>query len=155
MAYASNQSVLQEAGLWESDNYENSPIPDADVTGVIEEADEWIDLELADVATVPFSPVPATVRKISRTYAAGLLMAREFGLKSITEETTKEGERKIAQAEKWLAEYRARLAGNSATTNGYNIPRATEDKRLFQTYDPSTSRWEAPSSETITVQRER
>lgn len=136
-------------------DYVSSALSSAVVAGAIEEAEDWIALEVSGVYTIPATNVSPTLRKIARFYAAGLLMSREYGLESVTEETTKEGKRKIEQAEKWLAEFRARYTGNTATTGGYNVPRSTADQRLFQGQnDPSTGVW-GPLDEDVLVQRPR
>lgn len=134
-------------------DYASSAVSQSDVAGVIAEAADAIDLELTGVTTVPFSTVPATVRKIARFYAAGLLMSREYGLESITEESNKEGKRKLEQAEEWLTAYRARLVINTSDTGNYDTPRSTPDKRIFEEYDATNDRWNPPASSSVTVNR--
>lgn len=133
-------------------DYSYSPLAESFVTSAIEEADEWIDLSLTSIITTPIDPVTATVRKISRTYAAGLIMSREYGLQ-VTDESVKEGERKIKQAERWLKEYMALLKLNADDANTSVAGRANEDVRLFQTYDTSEGRWNPQSDEQFDVER--
>jgi hypothetical protein len=135
-----------------SGDYASSAVSHEDVAGVIEEAEDWIALELTNVFEVPDQGVSPTLRKIGRFYAAGLLMSREYGLESVTEETTKEGKRKIQQAEEWLKQWRMRHLSNSASTVGYNVPRSTEDQRLFDQPDQSSGGWR-PLDPNIRVQR--
>jgi hypothetical protein len=130
-------------------DYSYSPLADAFVDGAIEEADEWIDLSLESVT---FDVASKTVRKISRTYAAGLIMSREYGLQ-VTDESVKEGERKIKQAERWLADYMKLLKLNADDTNTSSAGRANEDVRLFQTYDEQEGRWERQSDEQFDYKR--
>lgn len=135
-------------------DYAYSAVAQSDVAGAIEEAEALIDEALSGVATIDSGDVPPTVRKIARYYAAGLLMSREYGLEAITEDTTKEGKRKLEQAEEWLADYRARSLTNTNRATGVTAPRATADKRLFEAYDSTNSRWDPPTISGVTVQRE-
>lgn len=134
-------------------DYAASPIDLSYVTDAIDEADEVIDDVMSAVVTTPYTVVPKTIRKVARYYAAGLLMGREYGLEMLTEDTTKEGSTKIKQAEAWLDAYRARIESNNADTTAINVPRATDDQRLFDTYDTSNGRWIPPTDSGITVNR--
>lgn len=133
-------------------DYSWQNVTDADVDTVIEEAEEAVTLALASITTIDENDVPVTVRKITRFYAAGLLMAREMGLQQ-TDETVKEGERKIKQAEKWITEYVALLAKNADDSNTPIAGRSNADVRLFQTYDSANSRWEPTADEQFSVER--
>lgn len=129
-------------------DYSWQNVTDDDVDDVIEEADAAIDDALSSIG-VSYS-TSATVRKISRTYAAGLLMAREYGLQQI-DESVKEGERKIKQAEKWLEQYAAVLLKNADDSS--TSVRANDDVRLFQTYDTTEGTWGPRSDEQFSLER--
>lgn len=135
-------------------DYAASAVSLSDVASATQEAEGAInDAMTGAVTPIPYTSVPATIRKIARFYAAGLLMASEYGLESITEETTKEGERKIAKAEAWLASYRATIVTNTAETGDYDVPRSTPDKRIFEQYDSSNGRWDPLSDSPVTIRR--
>lgn len=105
----------------------------------IAEATHWITTEMKQVETLT-EPVNVTIRKITRTYAAGLMMIAEYGTQGFSNESEKEGKRKIELAERWLAAYRMRVESNEKTESGADAPSSSTDKRLFEEYD-STNGW--------------
>lgn len=119
------------------------------VDDVIEEASEVIDNELSQVTTTPFITIPKTVRLITRTLAAGLLMSREYGLQA-DEEADKAARAKIKQAEAWLASYRTRLIDTSADVSEGNISSTTRGS-LFQRYDTTEGTWGPLADEYFTI----
>lgn len=83
---------------------------------VREEAQDWIDGVMGDTDTVPYDPVPPTIRKVCRVYAAGMLATREFGYNADDDNTSKDGDMKIKRAERWLADYLAKGGNSSASS---------------------------------------
>jgi hypothetical protein len=132
-------------------DYSFSAIPLAYVAQVIEEAEELIDDEMGQVVTTPYETVPKTVRRIARVYAAGLLMSREYGLQAMTDESGKEGDRKIKLAEAWLSAYRTRMESNGADAGTLVVPRSSSQGRVFQTYDTADGTWGPLSDENFSI----
>lgn len=134
-------------------DYAFSSCTTTNVTEAIEEADEWLDTELSEVLTSELITASKTVRKLSRLYAAGLLMVRFYGLEN-NEEQMLAGSGKIKLAKKELADYRARLEANGADNGDTALPISTPKQRLFQRYDDTEGRWDKNTDENFTVNRE-
>lgn len=133
-------------------DYSFSAITSDDVAGVIEEAQEYIDDEMSQIVTTPYTgSVPKSVRRIARYYAAGLLMTRDYALQGLTAEETKEGNAKIKMAETWLAAYRQRIMDNGSDVGPIAVPRSSPDRRPFQRFDTSTNEWSALTDESFTI----
>lgn len=98
--------------------YAHSQIEDADVEAVIEEADEMIDGVIGDYIDLPLavdSKFIKRARLISKYFASGFLLVRDYGSFADTEETSKDGFKKIEQATEWLNSLKSDLANESAT----------------------------------------
>lgn len=95
-AYTTIFKIRQEAGFEEND-YISSEL----INRYREEAQMQIDGTLAIRYTVPFSSVPKLITHITTLLAAGLLLAKEYGVEADTE-VAKTGERKIQRAETLL-----------------------------------------------------
>lgn len=101
-------------------DYRYAPISLQIVDGIREEAQDWIDEEMKGTDPVPYNPVPKKIRLICRTFAAGVLLAREYGFNEDTAETSKDGDARIKRAEKWLEKYKAN-GGNSDSSSSTGI----------------------------------
>lgn len=101
-------------------DYRYSPILLQEVQSIREEVQDTIDKVMGGVDTVPYSPVPGTIKRICRTFAAGVLLARDYGFNAEAENTSKDGDAKIKRAEKWLKDY-FMSGGNSATPSNTEI----------------------------------
>ncbi len=60
-------------------------------TKIREEAEQWINDEMKVVDTIPYNPVPPTVRKLTRMYAAAQLLIKDYGFSHDTAGTSKDG----------------------------------------------------------------
>lgn len=88
--------------------YHFSSITTQYVEGKQEEADSWVDMKLSAVnIETPLLPAPAVISTAAELYAAGIILYKDWGNRSNTEYTTKDGELKIAQARKLIDEYLA------------------------------------------------
>lgn len=109
-------------------DYAYSPLQDTYVANVIAEAQDFIDTKMQDLDTVPYTTVPATIRKICRVYAAGLILTRDYGFQADTEGTSKDGYRKIKLAEEWLTAYYDTKKKTGTTTDRVQV---TNDGFIF------------------------
>jgi phage gp36-like protein len=70
--YGSVDSVKRLCGLATEDGY------DEVLTGFLEDATTFIDLQLTNHATTPLDPVPGSIGVIANYYAAGLYLQRNM-----------------------------------------------------------------------------
>lgn len=113
--------------------YHFSPLTQAYMNGKQEEADSWVNMKLtACNITVPLSPTPAIISTVAELYASGVILYKDWGNRSNTEYTTKDGEMKISQARKLLDEY---CASNKtqlqSTINAQSAVAAASDPDVF------------------------
>jgi hypothetical protein len=112
-----------------------------------EEAEDWVNLEMTGVDPIPYTnEVPATIRKITRYYAAGLLLLKDYGDRSDTEEQAKNGDQKIKKAEKWMARY-VLLGGSTGLTTTDESVEVESDPALFTTYDRQEGKYRYASDD--------
>lgn len=120
-------------------DYVYSDIKDTAVENLRTEAQDHVDEIMGTLDTVPYVTVPSTVRKIVRWYAAGMLLTQDYGSGKDTDGTSKDGYKKIAQADEWLDKYLA-LGGQ---TGGSSTPdaqgEAQSDASLFDVQQPNGS----------------
>jgi hypothetical protein len=90
-------------------DYYYSPLSDADIDDVRGEAQDWLNnrvkshYDLADIKTD--DDVPSQFRTIVKLYAAGLLLIRDYGSSTDTDQTSKDGYKKIDLARDLLKEF--------------------------------------------------
>lgn len=98
--------------------YCHSSLSQGYVDGKQEEADSWVDMKLSSCGVaVPLSPTPAIISTAAELYAAGIILYKDWGNRSNTEYTSKDGEMKISQARKLIEEYCASLANQRRATS--------------------------------------
>lgn len=134
-------------------DYRYSPWPVATVTKLRDEAQSLIDERMSAVDPTPYAdPVPATVRKMTRVYAAALMLTRDYGFNRDTEKTSKDGYMKLALVEGsgnpgspnykpgWLDRYLeiGGQTGNVAETSDAEI---VSEPDVFARFDPTTERY--------------
>jgi hypothetical protein len=131
-------------------NYRYSPVTDQAVGQVQEEAGDLVDERLADIDHPATS---ATIRKIVRYYAAGLLLARDYGFQSDTEQTSKDGYKKMEMAEKWLEAYAVLLQSSQDLAEAgdvdLNMVEVETDPHLFSYYDRSAGAYASDSTASV------
>jgi hypothetical protein len=83
--------------------YAHSQLPDDYIDELIAEADSLINGAIGDyVSSTPLAPSHKhfpTARLISRLYAGGLALTRDYGANADTEETSKDGYKKLERAQ--------------------------------------------------------
>lgn len=86
-------------------DYRYSNITDAYVEKIREEAEDWINSAMDAIDPVPYSPVPARVRQLTRQYAAANLLIREYGMNQNTDGTSKDGYNRLKTVQAALDKY--------------------------------------------------
>lgn len=123
-------------------NYRYSPITDQAVSQVQDEAGDLVDDRLL---TIDHPATSATIRKIVRWYAAGLLLARDYGFQSDTQQTSKDGYKKMEIAEAWLEAYANLLFAQAEFAEGTDedlqYVEVMSDPNIFTTYDSTTGQY--------------
>lgn len=107
-------------------DYRYQSIDEGLLERIIEEAQAVVDEAMVDIDPVPYAEAPATVRKIVRFYAAGMLLIKDYGFNEDNEGTSKDGAKKVAMAEKWLDKY----AGTGGATGFVQTSAATDSEVL-------------------------
>ncbi len=150
LTQAPTESADITIDYWYS-NYELS-----EVERIREEAEAWINNRMKSVdPCAPYGtgddPVPATVRNLCRRYAAALLLIREYGYNQDTEDTSKDGYRRLEAVKADLEAYA--LAGgecgessDGGDDGGLGDISATSDGDLFGRFEDiqrpnSDGRW--------------
>jgi hypothetical protein len=121
-------------------DYSFSNVTETEITQAREDAEDAINDVMGDIDTVPYETVPATVRKIAKWYAAGLLLSRDYGFQSDSEETSKSGRAVLKQAETWLDKY-AERGGKTSTSSAVSEADVSHEPDVFTTYDSTTDRY--------------
>lgn len=135
-APASNATVTAD--------YRYSPVLDAYVEQVREEAEDYIANNMAPVDALPYTKIPPTIRKIARVYAAGMLLAKEYGFNRDAEGMPKDGQARIKQAEAWLDAYIATGGSTGISDVSAAAVTVTSDAGLFSEYDQTTGTYSSP-----------
>lgn len=114
-------------------DYRYSNVSDDAVEEARNEAQEMVNETLDSVDTVPYDDeaVPATIRKIVKWYAAGLLLMQDYGPNQDTEQTSKNGDYKMKRAEGWLDKYSSTIGTDSSAGNASAEARHEAD--IFET----------------------
>lgn len=127
--------------------YQFSPLTTQYVEGKQEEADSWVDMKVGGSVEVPILPAPAVISTAAELYAAGVILYKDWGNRSNTEYTTKDGDLKISQARKLIEEYLASLKQQrQANSSSSQSVSAVTDPNVFSrtpdngsTFDESTN----------------
>lgn len=119
--------------------YRYSSVTDGRVQQVQEEAANLVDDRLLNIDHPATS---ATIRKIVRYYAAGMLLARDYGFQNDTQQTSKDGYKKMEMAEAWLESYATLLYKQEEFAEGGDEDLLTaevkSDADLFTTWNSTT-----------------
>jgi hypothetical protein len=99
--YTTNDAIRAEAGFNGNPNILDSLINSRRI-----DAEDEVNSELVGIYTIPFSPVPPTIARITREIAAGLLLSTEYG--AMATGTSKDGTAKLKEARELLSEYKSR-----------------------------------------------
>lgn len=142
-------------------SYRTSAITDDLVEQYRDEAQALIDEAMNSVDPTPYDDenlypngVPATVKKMARTYAAGLMLIRDYGFNRDTQGTSKDGAMKLAMVEGsgnpgattykpgWLDKYISigGATGNTAETDDAEV---ISEPNLFSQFDQTTQQYSA------------
>lgn len=119
-------------------DYCYSPLTDDYVAGKQDEADSWVDLKIKAYAKVPLNPVPGIIATTAELYAAGLILTRDWGSRTDSEQTSKDGFAKIKQARDLIADYIQGLKEDNATKkdiSGGALVSATGDRDVFSRHE--------------------
>jgi hypothetical protein len=131
-------------------DYNYAVVADQVVCDARDEAHDFVDEYMDGTDSVPYSTVPATIRKITRFYAAGLLLARDYGSGADIENTSKDGYLKMDKAEAWLAKYVEIGGMNGLSLSGADVE-VESDANLFTTYDRESGRYVRPDGRGYSV----
>lgn len=121
-------------------DYRYAAVADETVANLREEAQDLVNEAMRGIDDVPYDTVPATVRKIVRFYAAGMLLIRDYGFPADAEQTSKNGYAKLKLVEGdgkkpgWLARF-VEIGGASGTNSVSAVsPDVQADDPVFDTY---------------------
>lgn len=115
-------------------DYRYSNITDAYVTKIRQEAEAWINDAMDGIDPTPYETVPATVRKLTRQYAAANLLIREYGMNQNTDGTSKDGYNRLKMVEATLAKYIA-IGGSTGLSNVSAAEvEVSAEPEIFSTY---------------------
>lgn len=112
--------------------YQCSPLTNDYVERFQEAADSWVDMKIGPFVTLPLSPVPDVISTAAELYAAGMILYKDYGNRSSTDYSTKDGQLKIKEARALLDEYLAsQKTERQNTSDTANAISATSDPDVF------------------------
>ncbi len=87
-------------------DYSFSPLADEYVVTKQLEANDWVNMKIKGMITVPLKdPIPGIITTAAEMYAAGIILTRDWGSRVDSELTSKDGFNKIKQARELIADY--------------------------------------------------
>jgi hypothetical protein len=114
-------------------SYAKSALSDAKVDKYRKEAIDWAQRKLKgilDYTTWEDTDVPATVKTFVRLYAGALILIRDYGLSADTEESSKDGYKKLASAKSILMDFINEIADATGSTSRV-VASGRSDGNLF------------------------
>ena len=114
-------------------SYAKSALSDAKVDKYRKEAIDWAQRKLKgilDYTTWTDADVPATVKTFVRLYAGALILIRDYGLSADTEESSKDGYKKLASAKSILMDFINEIADATGSTSRV-VASGRSDGNLF------------------------
>mgnify|MGYP000927372675 FL=1 len=114
-------------------SYAKSALSDAKVDKYRKEAIDWAQRKLKgilDYTTWTDADVPATVKTFVRLYAGALILIRDYGLSADTEESSKDGYKKLASAKSILMDFINEIADAPGSSSRV-VATGVSDGNLF------------------------
>jgi len=114
-------------------SYAKSALSDAKVDKYRKEAIDWAQRKLKgilDYTTWQDTDVPATVKTFVRLYAGALILIRDYGLSADTEESSKDGYKKLASAKSILMDFINEIVDATGSTSRV-VASGRSDGNLF------------------------
>lgn len=91
--------------------YATSPASDSYVDSLLDEAVSWVKSKIQTKVSLPFTdvngtnPLPDMIKTVTRLYAGALMLIRDYGSSSDTDQTSKDGYQKLKTARELLDDY--------------------------------------------------
>lgn len=132
-------------------SYAKSALSDAKVDKYRKEAIDWAQRKLKgilDYTTWQDTDVPPTVKTFVRLYAGALILIRDYGLSADTEESSKDGYKKLASAKSILMDFIDEISSSAGSSTRVGVS-SRSDGNLFarnpdlSTYNDSVSQDDA------------
>ena len=114
-------------------DYATSNVKDGFLSQLILETQETIDTLMGKIVTVPYTSVPATIRKVMRLMTASFLLIRDYGFNTDTEATSKDGFKKLSTSNTLLSDYYDSIAEKNVQ-GGFGASQSN-DGSLFSAND--------------------
>jgi len=114
-------------------SYAKSALSDAKVDKYRKEAIDWAQRKLKgilDYTTWQDTDVPATIKTFVRLYAGALILIRDYGLSADTEESSKDGYKKLSSAKSMLMDFIDEIS-TSAGSSSRVTASSRSDGNLF------------------------
>ena len=115
-------------------SYAHSLLSDTAVGKYRDEAISFIQQRLDGVIDYSIwtdADIPAVIKTITRLYAAGLILIRDYGLNADTDESSKDGYKKLATAKSMLQDYIDNIADTPGSTSRVQAY-ARSDGNIFE-----------------------
>lgn len=85
---------------------------------------------IVDYASWETTEVPGVVKTVTRMYAAGLLLIRDYGSHTDTEDTSKDGYKRLEMAKEMMKEYVDKVSDDASSTQAATV-QAKSDGNMF------------------------
>lgn len=114
--------------------YTHSSVSDTRVSEARDEAQSWINSRLegiVDYTSWDYTTRPALLKTITDLYAGGLILIRDYGSSADTDLSSKDGYKKLKQAEEMLAQYVKDVSDDSDSSTPISLY-GSSDGNLFE-----------------------
>lgn len=121
--------------------YAHSVLSDSAVDQYREEAIDFVQRKISGI--IPYtgwtsSDVPAIVRSIVRIYAAGLILIADQGLNTDTEDSSKDGYKRLSVAKSMLQDYLDEVSDASGSTTRVSASSRSDGNIFYRNTDLTT-----------------
>lgn len=115
--------------------YAHSAISDTKVAKYRKEAISYVQRKIngiIDFGAWTSETIPPIVQTVVRIYAAGLILIRDQGLNADTENTSKDGYKRLSTAKSLLTEYLEEASTDSTSTNKTGVSSKTDGNLFYR-----------------------
>lgn len=121
--------------------YYHSALSDTKVAKYRDEAIDYVQRKvngIIDFGAWTSETIPAIVKTVVRIYAAGLILIRDYGLNADTENSSKDGYKRLSTAKSLLAEYLDEVSDASGSTARTSVSSRSDGNIFTRNNDLST-----------------
>lgn len=115
-------------------DYTWSPVDDVQVSELRDEGEAWLNKRVGrviDISTLTADTFPREWRTIVKLWCAAMILIRDYGSSTDTDESSKDGYKKLGTAKKLLAEWLEEQGAETGTPAAQNVT-VVSDGHIFE-----------------------